>query len=205
MVWLLEGSSSMVASGNGFSNMTDFIAQFALLQDFSLENTRMGYVVFAGPFDPEPDPNFKTILAYLNITDPIASDSALFLDDVATLNAVGGTTNTAGAIDFVRTELLRPEDKRPGSHRIVVLATDGDPTDGDGTATEETRLLAEAATLNLRAEDDVIFVFLRFTEHLVSYHPDYMVTSANYIYDSTFQCHQLLCAATNLFLTATYV
>jgi hypothetical protein len=166
--------------------MTEFISQFALIQDFSLENTRMGYVVFAGQFDPSPSPNFKTILAFRNITDPIASDSALFLDDIATLNAVGGTSDTAGAIDFVRTELLRSEDKRPGSHRIVVLATDGDPSDGDGASTEETRLLAEAATLSLRAEDDVIFVFLRFTEHLVSYHPEFMNTSANYIYDSTF-------------------
>jgi hypothetical protein len=192
MVWILDGSSSMVGAGNAFSNMTDFITQFALLQEFSLENTRMGYLVFSGPFDPEPNLNFKTIQAFLNITDPIASGSALFLEDIATLDAVGGTTDTAGAIDFVRTELLRSEDKRPGSHRIVVLATDGDPTDNVGDSTEESRLLAEAASVLLRAEDDVIFVFLRFTEHLVSYHPDFMVASANYIYNSTFQCCQLL-------------
>jgi hypothetical protein len=53
IMWVVDGSSSMVASQYYFQNATAFISAFARRQDLSISNTRMGYLEFSGIFDGE--------------------------------------------------------------------------------------------------------------------------------------------------------
>jgi hypothetical protein len=162
--------------------MSDFITNFTEQKGLSGDGIRMGYLTFAGPYTF--DPQFYTIHDTLNVTDvPNSVTTSLFTADVGSLSAHGGTTDTSGAIDYVRTAMFTEENLRPGSHRIVILATDGYPTDSSGVETTAATDAAHAATLNLRAEDQVVFVFLKLGN---DYPPGFMEDEANYIYDSTF-------------------
>lgn len=171
----------MLLSGNAFKNMTDFIKNFANLTVLS-PTAAHGLSQYSGAFNDQPGA-FTTVNATLNVTDPAAIDLDAFLTSISPLDAVGGTTDTAGAIDYVRTVMFTPQNKRPGSHRIVILATDGRPTDQNGVETETALIASETAVDAIRAEDDVIFVFLRIGN---DYPIDFMVGHANYIYDTTF-------------------
>ena len=58
IIWVIQGSSSVVQDF-GMPNMTQFIASFAKSATMSPTQTRMGYLVFAGPSSVFP--NYKTI------------------------------------------------------------------------------------------------------------------------------------------------
>jgi hypothetical protein len=116
--------------------MTRFIVNFSKRLDISASNTRLAYLTFAGPNPTDPSKGFKTLNQNLNLTDFNTSvNFTLFSANLLSLSPVGGTTDTAGALDFVRTSMLTPENYRPGTHRVVILATDGFPTDSNGSVT----------------------------------------------------------------------
>ncbi|KAH9253570.1 hypothetical protein BASA81_008406 [Batrachochytrium salamandrivorans] len=154
IIWVLDSSNSIIEMGSGaLTNVTDFIAQYAGTINLSPTQTRMGFVQFAGPhYD---DPSYQTIGDNLDVTDSAAVDVNAFDPLIRSLLPMGGTTNTAGALDYVRQHMFTPTNKRAGSHRIVVLITDGNPSDsygneiGDGPITA-----ANEAVVNLREEDD---------------------------------------------------
>ncbi|KAH9258911.1 hypothetical protein BASA81_002975 [Batrachochytrium salamandrivorans] len=181
IVWVLDSSSSVQSNGNAMRNVTEFITEFSRTVPLSEQQTRMGFLQFAGPLTT--DASYATVGMNLNVTDPAASDIGLFAPLVSSLIAAGGTTNTAGAIDFVREHMFTPENKRPGSHRIVILITDGNPSDADGDETAPGPVAAaNAAVISLREEDDVIFVFLRMGDN---YNSEFLVTQPNFAYEST--------------------
>jgi Mg-chelatase subunit ChlD len=147
VVFVIDGSTSMMNSN--FDAVKEFLLVFAAQTDFS--NTRVGFLEFAGPYRGAPG-TYQTINANLNVTDGDAQNAALFSAQVSALSAVGGTTDTKGALDFVRTSMFTEANKRPGVGRIVILLTDGFATDDYGSNSEVLSHDAELAVDALRQE-----------------------------------------------------
>jgi hypothetical protein len=171
----------MIQNEGSFKNMTDFLVNFAGTTVMSDTQTRLSYVTFAGNYSFFPD-LFQTIYNVSAVDAAAATDYDAFVASVDQLEAYGGTTDAAGVLDYVRTDMLTPANLRPGSKRIVVFATDGSPSNEIGATTPEVIQDAEFAAMQLRAEDDVTFVFLRIGE---DYAVGSMEDEAPYIYDTT--------------------
>lgn len=173
VVWILDGSTSVALSGDAFANMTDFIDAFASRRVFGPNGTRMGAVEFSGMYLGS---FLRKIIAVTNLTD----DAAHFRSELGQMSAVaGGTTDTGNAINYVRTEMFTAANYRPGSKRIAVLLTDGNPSDSVGATTSTTINQANAAAMNLREEDNVYFVFIRIG---TNYSPSYLTQEPNMAY-----------------------
>ncbi|KAH9254835.1 hypothetical protein BASA81_007085 [Batrachochytrium salamandrivorans] len=184
IVWVLDSSSSVQGNNNAMKNVTDFIAEFSHTVTLSAEQTRMGFLQYAGPTLTSAE--YTTIGRNLNVTDSAATNVAEFVNVVNSLVATGGTTNTAGAIDFVRDYMLTDANKRPGSHRIVILLTDGNPSGIDGDDAPPGPIdQANAAVASLREEDDVIFVFIKLDD-MSNYKEHFLEVETNYLYESTY-------------------
>jgi hypothetical protein len=124
----------MVNRGDAVQNVTEFIVDFASqrLTLGSETQARMGMILYAGPCDLAECTNFHTIYQNLNVSEPAASNITKFSQFATPITGTGGTTNTPGALDYVRTTMLRPDNLRPGSKRVVILVTDGYPSDRTG-------------------------------------------------------------------------
>ena len=175
LIWIIDGSSSM---NHKFQNATRFISDFINTTTISPDDMRMGYIEFSGPFGDE----FRTVVATLNVTDPIAQDTESIRNSVLSLVPEGGTSATADAIDYVRINMFTPDNLRAGSKRIVVLLSDGNPTDSTGSYNITLVELANQAALNIRQEDDVIFVFVKVG---TDYNPALFQGIVNHVYQTT--------------------
>ncbi|KAH9260455.1 hypothetical protein BASA81_001625 [Batrachochytrium salamandrivorans] len=175
IIWVLDGSSSMVESSGSFSNVTNFIADFTERLDPQAV-VRQGFLEYGGAY--ADDPQFGTVIDALNTT----SDMNLFLSRLEALTAVGGTTNTADAIDYVLNVMLAGQ--APNPNRFVILATDGNPSDMFGETTNDTVAAAEQAAARIRQVAGATFVFLRFGQH--NYYPGFLEGTADHIYDADY-------------------
>lgn len=159
IVWMLDGSRSIRDSPGFLDDMKLFITRFTQDVRMGSTETRQGFVVFSGPENGgQPLP---TIGANLSLTNPNANSSVEFLNQVDSIVEIGGTTNIAGAFDFVRTEMLTSSNARINVPRFVFLITDGAPTDGNGDATAESINATEDAAALLKQEDNIVLVFLQ--------------------------------------------
>ena len=190
IAWVIDGSSSMDPilpdpNTDHFKDLTSFMEEFSLLTSMSSAATRQGFVEFAGPLHTFPDVyrGFQTIGPYLNLSSPEATKITKFIQQLQALFLIGGTTDLAGALDFVRTVVFNPGNRRPGSRRIVVLAGDGRPSDRFGRRSDQAAADAEAAMDRLKQEDGIYFVFLRIGS---DYPARFFESKADYIYDATF-------------------
>lgn len=194
VVWVLDASSSMVAADPNFPDLRDFVSAYTERVSMGPSGIRQAFLTFSGP--SVLIPNTQTINNVSALTDlPFAVSAPNFTARVSQLRALGGSTDQAGAIDFVRTTMLTPANYRPGSQRIVIFASDGGPTlpDGEleGGPDEPSGASTESAVTLLKQEDGVIFVFLRFEDPLL-YPANFLRTLADYTYDTTFAALPLL-------------
>lgn len=169
-----------------FGTLKQFMLNFTSRYSYMCEGgMRQVFVEYAGPYYDLGGryAGFQLIHDFMNFTDPISSHPDLFKQRVETLVASGGTTATAAAIDFVREEVLTNDTYRPGSVRIVILGTDGAPTDLHGMDSDEEDDKAEEAVRRIKVDDDVFFVFLKFGD---DYREEWFKGVADAIYDTSF-------------------
>lgn len=192
IVWVLDSSSNM--SSDAFDNITRFIESFSQ-QSVTMgpSNTRQGFLQFGGVSNG--DVSSQTVYQNLNVTQAEASNVTAFTQLVRGLNVQGGSTNIAGALDFVREAMFSPSNLRPGSTRFVVLFTNGTPTDEFGLPTNQTLTQAVAATERLIQEDNVVFVVIRVqsTDYIDDVEPISLIYDSQYInlvdlLDQSFLC-----------------
>lgn len=188
IIWVLEGSSVMLAdSVTGFDpylQLVNFMTQLSTSANMGPEAVRQGYVQFAGPLAGLT--GYNTIVSDLPLTDSDASSRPDFLLAV-NRSAQGGTTNTTGALDFVRTTFLSPLSERADSKQIVFLATMGPPTDSNGDDTDPT--LTELAARQIVSETGAKLIFLRFGG-AENYPDGYLVNEATMVLDTTLESMQ---------------
>jgi len=173
IVWVLDGSSSMepikigeyeyeaVYSEDRFAYLRGFLMNFTDTVEMSPSAVRQGYLEYSGEVLNGGVVTGTILGPVLNVTDQIASDKASFLASVASLSPIGGTTNTPFAIDYVRNNMFTSTNRRENSFRIVILVTDGFPTDNRGLTNPSLNTATENAAVQLRDEDDVIFIFVK--------------------------------------------
>lgn len=176
-------------SGLSFPSKWDalrsFLLTFVETLPLGVTSTRMGFVRYAGEFvRMGVYQGFQLIDGVVNVTDLDAISVPGLQARLVAMNATGGTTNTAGALDYVRTTMFHPGNYRPRSHRIVILATDGHPTDEGGMESTQAVSDAENAARQLKDEDDVAFVMIRFGD---TYPPGFLVNQSDFTYNTTFQ------------------
>ena len=165
-----------VVTTDNFAHIRSFILQFD--PSMGVNETRQGFVEFAGEYSPNGwYVSYVNIIRVLNIT----SSRSSFRDNVATLQAEGGTTNTAYAITYVKDAMLSPDalHGRDGSQKIVILITDGRPSNSQGVNDDAMETLAEAAAQDLITTRGVLFVFVRIGN---DYLPGWFTTVTPYIY-----------------------
>ena len=125
LIVVMDGSFSMAGSGN-FYPLRSFVANLTEMLTLGPSDVRVGYLEFAGPSTVLTDPYFnQTIGPSLNVTDPIAVLHENLTESILNLTALGGSTNSPGALDFVREDMFTSSNFRPGSKRAVIFATDG--------------------------------------------------------------------------------
>lgn len=184
ILWIIEASGSIEDKDRAFLNMTTFVGDFAATRTLSETQTRMGFLQFTGP--SQAHPGLTTIGETLNLTEPSASNLAGFVSAVGALGDLGGTTDTITAIEYVREHMFTPENKRPNVNRIVILMTDGDPTDNMGASVDDSAIeQVNQAVVALREEDDVIFVLVRLGD-LVDYSDDFLLGVVDFRYDTAY-------------------
>lgn len=146
-----------------FDDLKKFVQDFSGVVDMSPTATRQGYVVFSGPeFDPETGTYFgNTIGENVNVSTPTATNKPAFINSIQSISNLGGSTDTPAAINYVRQVMFTNGNKRPNAFRVVILGTDGYPTDQDGFKSDAMVNQSEANAQLLRDEDDVLFIFLR--------------------------------------------
>lgn len=157
IIWVLDGSSSILYNQGAFNAMKGIMTNFTTSQTLGPNDIRQGFIVFAGP--GTLDPAWTTIGLNLNLTDPAAVDNGQFISQVSSLSEPGGSSNQAGALHFVREYMLTNGNDR-GVPRYVILMTDGEATDNQGA--EVDKIVVENAAQALIDEDDPFFVFLQF-------------------------------------------
>lgn len=183
IIFILDSSQTMIPF---FSNLTSFVANYVTKLSLSPEQTRVGYVEYAGVYTGHTDfygNPYITIGKYLNVDDPAASNITDFLIKINNLTAIAGNKITNAAFDFVRENMFTPDNYRNDSRRIVVLLTGGNPTDDFGVQTVTARTDTETASINLQTEDGVYLVVVPFLGYPLSYNTDF---HANRIYGATF-------------------
>jgi hypothetical protein len=191
IVWILDGSSSMlpiieyetVIKPDNFKIIKDFIFNVTKNMEMGPQFTRQAFVEYAGEYYNVLNNNYLGyhFLGPRNeLGDSISTNKTLFLNTVSTLQAMGGTTNTSGVLDFVRQSVFVPSNLRIQSKRVVIIATDGFPTDKYGEENAATNALTETAALNLKSEDNVILIVIRIG---FSVSNTWLVDIADYIYD----------------------
>jgi hypothetical protein len=191
IVWIMDASDSMIGLvseyetnlGN-FDYVVDFVSNFTSTATMSNIATRQGYVEFAGPVFEVGTEDYvrgQTINTVVNVTDAAAIDSLEFTNSVTSLTPSGGSTDTPGAINYVREHMFTGSNRRLGSRRVAVLITDGNPSDRFGASQPSSNATNQAVDL-LREEDDVIFVFLRIGN---DYNDSFVQGYADYTYNTT--------------------
>ena len=112
VVFVVDESGSV--GGENFASMKSFLSQVVSRLDVDSGSTRVGLVTFAA--------NVTTVI---NLTDHSSLET--LQSAIWSLNYTGGsTTNTAGALDYVRTRMLtEATGDRDNVHKIVVVITDG--------------------------------------------------------------------------------
>lgn len=200
IVWVVDASTSMDNAAEiiddyyysqpvptQFDKTREFVAGFTDLVSMSPTSVRQSVVLFAGEdWADTPDglqyqfgQNIGPVLQ-LNETD--ANSNAGFQSFLETnFSIMYGTTNTPYAIDYVRTQVLTTANQRPGAFRIVILITDGYPTDIFGADNATMAAETEVAVTNLQAEDGALFVSVKVSPP--AYPPSWFVTIADKIYE----------------------
>lgn len=191
IVWVLDGSSSMQEGLPGLSfpskwdALRSFLLTFVETLPLGVTSTRMGLVRYAGEFVRwGVYQGFQLIDGVVNVTDLDAVSVPGLQALLAIMNATGGVTNTAGALDYVRTTMFHPGNYRPRSHRIVILVTDGLPTNAQGMESTQAVSDAENAAQHLKDEDDVVFVLLRFGP---TFPQTFLMNQSDFTYNTSFQ------------------
>ena len=172
---------------NKFGDLQQFIVDFTGTVAMSENATRQGILEFSGEIW-QLNASFSPVYVsgsnlgpQLNISDQKASSNSEFVQFVDDMSDMGGNTNTPFAIDHVRTTMFTPENYRQDAFRVVILGTDGFPTNifgiNDDVLANETEVAAE----KLRDEDDVLFVFLRIGNATL-YPPNWFEEVADKIY-----------------------
>lgn len=165
--------------------LRSFLLTFVETLPLGVTSTRMGLVRYAGEFvRGGVYQGFQLIDGVVNVTDLDAISVPGLQALLAIMNATGGVTNTAGALDYVRTTMFHPGNYRPRSHRIVILVTDGLPTNAQGMESTQAVSDAENAAKNLKDEDGVIFVLLRFGP---TFPQTFLMNQSDFTYNTTFQ------------------
>jgi hypothetical protein len=165
ILWLIDGSSSMQPIYSGYEVIEDrmyllasFITSFTnnkiVMSDIQ---ARQGFIQYSGEYYLN---NQYIAYHFINSVQELTSNKTLFLNRMNSLTVPGGTTNTSGILKHTRLFTLTNDNRRNGAIRVVVLVTDGYPSDRNGfTITNGTQSELEAS--QLKEEDDVFFVFLR--------------------------------------------
>lgn len=179
LVWVMDMSSSVVEL-DVYSNMTNFVAAYgasSLLIGPTL--TRQAFVEYAGDFIFYHYPLIGNVSDFAS---PRSTNVTLFNEFVQSLQASGGTTNTPYALDYVRTSIFTPQSFRPGSRRIVVLATDGRPTDNFGLPSDLS--LTQKAAMELRKDTGALLVLIKigydFSPNFLKNETDVIIQIDNY-------------------------
>lgn len=99
------------------------------------QDTRVGVVTFSN--DP-----------YLSFGMNTYYDRLELNEGVRKIGYIGGTTNTAGALQLARTQCFDPSNgERPGIENIAIVITDGLPTVMEGNTNSEAQNLKQIATV----------------------------------------------------------
>lgn len=165
-----------------FDLLKSFITDFSQTMTMSNSDVRQGFLEFSGPVDDGSGPKGPTIGPYLLFNDSTSTSLSGFTAAISSLIDMKGTTNTPEAINFVREVVLTPETDRLDSFRIVILGTDGFPTNAEGVNDQAMADQAEAAAINLQLEDNAIFVFLQIGDASL-YPPNWFRTIADKVYE----------------------
>lgn len=180
-----EGLPELTQFPSKWDALRSFLLTFVETLPLGVTSTRMGLVQYAGEFVRwGVYQGFQLINEVVNVTDLDAISVPGLQSRLIAMNAPGGVTNTAGALDYVRTAMFHPGNYRPGSHRVVVLATDGYPSDEGGMESTQAVSDAENAAQHLKDEDGVIFVLLRFGP---TFPQTFLMNQSDFTYNTTFQ------------------
>lgn len=197
IVWLLDSSTSTSPVYQEYEgllledwtrDMRQFITDFTAQVIMSPTDTRQAIVQYAGEYwVNDVYSAFTTIGPYRTFSDPTATSNSLWNSHISSVVTIGGTSNTTGAIDWVRMNILTPDTVRPGATRIVVLVVDGAPSNRAGIPSnlENDALVvaAETSAAALVAEDGAIFVVLEYAND--QYPPNWFTDVAHSIYLAT--------------------
>ena len=188
LLWMIDESTISTevdpVLGDQYSYLLTFIQNFTRGRTMGPTTLRQGYVEYAGPFNQSLDPGntFALIGDLLNVSDPAAESAAAFTASVANLVGAGGTLDMAGALNYVREEMLKPGTKRPGSKQVVIMMATHFPSDINGEEVTNFTDIYNAA-LQLKADVGVRFVVLKSPAIIDAIPNDFMVGIADYIVD----------------------
>ena len=122
IVIVVDASGSITP--NDFTIIQNFITTFVTNLDVDSGNTRVGLVSFSNASEPRWNLN-----TYSRRADIVAQVNAL--------SQSAGTTNTADALNYVRTTMLTAAaGDRPNTANLVILLTDGGSNNGASTLAE---------------------------------------------------------------------
>lgn len=130
-------------------------------------NVRQAYLQYAGPYYSvvtQAYIAYHFLGPYALFNQTVSTSSSLFTNFITGQSAIGGLTDTAQAIDWVRINVFTPETYRVNARRVAVLITDGAPSDQYGDPGTAVNTAAETAASNLKTEDGVIFIYLRMAD-----------------------------------------